>query len=113
MSSVAWTGSTPLFKLVTVYRMLWVNPRPEAPVAAVMFANPARQACPILIGLTAVVPSGAQAPPAADAARAQDLLRQGLAAAQERDEARARELLAQALAADRSLSGAHQALAES
>jgi hypothetical protein len=113
VSSVAWTGSTPLFKLVTVYRMLWVNPRPEAPVAAVRFANPARQACPILIGLTAVVPSGAQAPPAADAARAQDLLRQGLAAAQERDEARARELLAQALAADRSLSGAHQALAES
>ena len=113
VSNVAWTGSTPLFRLVAVYRMLWVNPRPEEPVAAVRFANPARQACPILLGLTAVVRPGSQAPQATDAMRAQELLRQGLAAAQARDEARARDLLTQALQADPSLSGAHQALAES
>lgn len=111
VSSVAWTGSTPLFKLVTVYRMLWVNPRPETPVTAVRFANPAGHACPILLGLTAVTASGTpQVPP--QTARAQDLLKQGLSAVQQGDDKRAQDLLGQALAADGSLAAAHQARAE-
>ena len=112
VTNVAWTGSTPLFKLVAVYRMLWVNPRPETPVAAVRFANPAGQAQPILLGLTAMTSGGAPQV-AVETAKAQDLLKQGLAAAQQGDARQAQELFRQALAADASLGAAHQALAES
>jgi len=111
VTNVAWTGTTPLFPLVAVYRMLWVNPRPQTPVAAVRFSNPAGQAQPILLGLTAVT-SGEKPQVAAETARAQDLLKQGLAAVQQGDAKSGQDLLRQALAADGSLAGAHQALAE-
>jgi len=111
-SVVAWTGSCPMFSVVGLYRMLWVNPRPEVAVRAVRFANPARSAVPVLLGLTAVVPreSNVQVPQAS--ATAQALLAQATQAAEAKDDARAHTLLQEALAADPSLSAAHQALAD-
>ncbi|MBT3374496.1 MAG: hypothetical protein HN742_36030 [Lentisphaerae bacterium] len=50
---VGWTGSTPMWPLVGVYRMLWVNPRPDVPIKAIRFANPVRRSVPMLLGLTA------------------------------------------------------------
>jgi hypothetical protein len=111
-SVVAWTGSNPMFSLVAVYRMLWVNPRPEVAVKAVRFANPRRSAVPIWMGLTAVV-SGEQAPQApADVAKAVDLLAQANKALEAGQNDQALALLQQAIASAPTLSAPRQALAE-
>lgn len=114
LSKVAWTGTTEVFPVVSVFQMLWVNPTPEKKVKAVRFANPGGDGCPILISLTAVVQGGAQ--PATAAARnpalARELLGKGQAALDQARNAEARELLKQALQADPSLEMAHQLLCD-
>jgi tetratricopeptide (TPR) repeat protein len=111
-SIVAWQGSCPMFKTIGVYRMLWVNPRPDVPVKAIRFSNPTGEVVPILMGLTAAVHGGRTAGATADAAGAQALLARAkeALAAQRLDEAAG--LLKQAVAADPTLSAAHQALAD-
>lgn len=110
-SHIAWTGTTKVFPVASVFQMLWVNPRPEVPVKAVRFANPKRTACPILIALTAVVlDEQAVADRKAAQARSQKLLEQGLAAIDAGKTSEARDLLQKSLAADPSCTAAYQAL---
>jgi hypothetical protein len=109
VSAVAWSGSTKMFAVVAVYRMTWVNPRPEATIRALRFAHPSRQGVPILMGLTAIVGPDQKQPAQAATGRAQELFAQ---AAREPDSGKAKALLQQAVAADAGLSAAHQALAD-
>jgi hypothetical protein len=112
-SSVAWTGSCPTFREIAVYKMLWVNPRPEAVVKAVRFANPARIAVPVLLGLTAVVPQESHLPQSpASVQQARKLLAEALDAVKQGQDRTAEKLLKQTLAADPSLTAAHQALGD-
>ena len=109
-SAVAWTGSVKMFLSgpMAVYRMTWVNPRPEIPIKALRFAHPTRLGVPVLMGLTAILgPDQKQTAQAADKAR--ELFAQ---AVKESDAGKARELLKQAIAADAGMSAAHQALAD-
>jgi hypothetical protein len=112
-SSIAWTGSCPRFRQIALYKMLWVNPRPEAAIRAVRFANPSRKCVPVLLALTGIVAKEAKSPstPAA-AQKARDLLAQALQAVQDHDDAKARGLLRDSIAADPSLATAHQALCD-
>ena len=110
-SRIAWTGTTKLFPVVSVFQMLWVNPRPETPVKSVRFANPKRVACPILIALTAVVPDEkAVMDRKAAQTRAQRLLDQGLAAFDAGQDIEARNLLEKALTEDPSRDAVYRAL---
>jgi hypothetical protein len=111
-SMVAWTGSCPMFPLIGVYRMLWVNPKPALPVKAVRFANPTLKAVPVLLGLTVAVSkdSKSQAPDAL--AKAQALLVQASQATEAKDDVAAEKLLKDATALDPTLTAAHQALAD-
>ena len=111
-SIVAWKGSCPMFSALGVYRMLWVNPRPDAPVRAIRFSNPVGESVPILMGLTAAVRGDRPVEVAADAARAQTLLGQAKQAVDGQRLDEAEGLLRQAVAADPTLSAAHQALAD-
>ena len=110
-SHIAWTGSTKLFPVISVFQMLWVNPRPEAAVKSVCFTNPKRSACPILIALTAVVPDErAVQDRKAARARAKQLLDQGVAAFDAGKDVTARELLQKAIVEDPSREAAYRAL---
>jgi hypothetical protein len=112
-SSVAWTGSCPMFRQIALYKMLWVNPRPETEIRAVRFANPSHKGVPVLLALTGIVAKDAKSTPTPAAAqKAHDLLAQALRAVQEGDEAKARRLLKDSIAADPSLTTAHQALCD-
>ncbi len=53
-SVIAWTGKNEVFPLVGVFRMLWVNPRPDVPVKQVRFGGPLISV-PMLVGMTAAV----------------------------------------------------------
>jgi len=108
VSAVAWSGSNKMFASIAAYRMTWVNPRPQAPVKALRFAHPSRQGVPVLMALTAIVPSD-QPQAAQSADKARDLFSQ---AASETNPVKARELLKQAVAADPGLTAAQQALAD-
>jgi hypothetical protein len=110
-SRIAWTGTTKVFPVVSVFQMLWVNPNPQAPVKAVRFANPKRTACPILISLTAVVrDEKAAADRAAAQTRAQALLDRGMAAFSAGRDSEARDLLQQSLREDSAREAAYRAL---
>lgn len=113
-SRVAWTGTTEMFPLVCVFQMLWVNPKPEAPVKAVRFANPAKTACTILISLTAAVRPGKAdiEAMAAAQAKAKEWLKTGIASLDAGREADARQAFQEAVKADPKLDAAHQRLCE-
>ena len=90
-SRVAWTGTTPLFPVICVSQMLWVNPRPDVPVKALRFSNPPRICCPALIAVTAAVKPGKADVEAAAASQAKrEALKRGLAAADAGKDADAR-----------------------
>jgi hypothetical protein len=110
-SKVAWTGAAKMFPTVSVYQMLWVNPRPAVPIKAVRFDNPGRAACPILIAVTAGV-KGEAPPVTADRAKAEALLAQAQRALDDKRDADAKGLLQQALALDGRLWRAHERLAD-
>ncbi len=110
-SAVAWTGSCKMFSVIGVYRMIWVNPRPDAPIKALRFAHPTRQAVPVLMALTTIVAADQKV--AAEAAeKARELLSKALQALQSNDLRTARDLLQQALKTDGTLAAAHQALGD-
>ena len=113
-SRVVWTGTTELFPVISVCQMLWVNPRPEVPIKAVRFANPAKSMCPVLIGLTAAVRPGKanlQAIAAAQS-KARQRLSDGIAAAEAGKDAAARTAFQEALKADPKLDAAYQRLCD-
>jgi hypothetical protein len=103
-SSVAWTGSCPAFTGVSIYKMLWVNPRPEQPVKVVrVVKNPEHGGVPLLLGLTAVVPRAGAAvvkAPVADPVRAQTKTAEAQKALAAKDLALAERLAREAIAAD-------------
>jgi hypothetical protein len=110
-SAVAWTGSCKMFAVIGVYRMTWVNPRPDVPIKALRFAHPTRQGVPILMALTTIVAADQKV--AAEAAeKARELLTKALQALQSNDLKTAKDLLQQALKTDATLAAAHQALGD-
>ena len=112
-SAVAWTGSCPMFNIIGIYRMLWVNPKPEVPVKAVRFFKPGETGgVPVLLGLTAAVSRADNPQTKANAAKAREQLKEALKMLEAKDEAKAEKLLKDAIALDSSLSDAHQALAD-
>ena len=93
---VAWTGKCPRFPSISVYMTLWVNPQPDKPVVSVTFSNPARRAVVGLLGLTAVTKKDA-GQPAAELAKAKDLLNQAQQAIKAGKTDQAKTLLKQAV----------------
>jgi len=113
-SRVAWTGSCEMFPVISIYQMLWVNPKPDVPVKTVRFANPENLMCPALIALTAAVKPGKNDIKAlAEAqAKAQEWLQKGVAAMDAGKDTEAREAFQQAVKEDPKLDPAHQRLCE-
>jgi hypothetical protein len=113
-SRIAWTGTTPLFPVVSVFQMLWVNPKPEVPVKAVRFSNPQKAACPILIAISAAVKPGKADLEAVAAAqtKAKTWLAKGIAAMDAGKESEAKQALQQAIKEDPHFDAAHQRLCE-
>ncbi|MCY2995330.1 MAG: hypothetical protein NTY19_46825 [Planctomycetota bacterium] len=110
-SNVAWTGSNPVLSHLTLYRMLWVNPKPEVAVKAVRFAGNGH-ATLMLAGVTAAVAKGQIATPPGQLAKAREALAAATGAVEAGRLDEARRLLEAAIAADSGLSAAHQALGE-
>ena len=92
--------------------MLWVNPKPDANVKAVRFANPVDQAVPALIGLTAAVKKDVKGNGWRTIAKAQELLNQATGAIEANKMDEGKTLLKQAIEASPALDAAHQALAD-
>jgi len=107
----AWTGSCPMFPKVTVYRKLWVNPKPEVPITAVHYTIADKGAVPILVGMTLAVRKDPQEA-AAERAKAEALLAQARAALDAGKLQNGRDLLSQAVAVDMKLWAAYETLAE-
>ncbi len=113
-SRVAWTGTSPIFPVICVCQMLWVNPKPDVPVKAVRFANPPKNMCPVLIAVTAALKPGKAdiEGMAAAVIKARECLKKGIDAADAGKDAEARDAFEQALKADPNLDAAHQRLCE-
>jgi hypothetical protein len=125
-STLAWTGSTPRYPLIGVYRMEWVNPWPDKPVDSVTFSlPPGRGGLPMLLALTAVVredetaakrkkgePAVARGVTAGQAAQARQQGEAAAAALREGNEARARTLAEAALNLDPACEEAHTVRAD-
>ena len=111
-SVVAWTGKCPMFPTISVYRMLWVNPRPTLAVKAIRFSNPTMDPVPILMALTAVVGKGQSTETPQILAQMRELLaKAGKLAAEKHDDA-ALPILKQAVALDPTMTAAQQALVD-
>ena len=110
--AIAWTGSNDEFPLLGVYRMLWVNPRPETPIKEVVFANPEMKSFPVLIGITAAARRETLPVSFGDAARAKKSLEDGRAAFKNNRLDDAFRLLREAVVLDPSQKDAYQALAD-
>jgi len=100
--------------VVSVFQMLWVNPKPEVPVKAVRFSNPQKAACPILIAISAAVKPGKADLEAVAAAqtKAKTWLAKGIAAMDAGKESEAKQALQQAIKEDPHFDAAHQRLCE-
>jgi beta-galactosidase len=109
-SVIAWTGRNLVFPRVGVYRMLWVNPRPDVPLKRLVFSNPRLAAVLGLFGVTAAVSRNSLKPATDRTANAQALFEKGRAAAGENRLEEALRLLRQSLAADPTLGDAYRAL---
>jgi len=110
-SVIAWTGSNEIFPLIGVYRMTWVNEKPDVPIKSVTFLTPEMKSVPVLLGLTAAVKKGQFAAPPENAARAKKLLADGKAAFAKSQLDDARKMLKDAISIDPSLPETYQALA--
>jgi predicted negative regulator of RcsB-dependent stress response len=110
-SNVAWTGSNQIFSTITIYRMLWVNPKPQVAVKAIRFASNGNASL-MLAGLTAVLAQGQQDTTPAQLAQARAAL---LDAGKALDAGKldvAEKLLRAAISGDPSLTAARQSLAD-
>jgi hypothetical protein len=111
-ASIVWTGSTDAFPMTGVYRMLWVNPKPETSVKEIVFSNPEKKAFPVLLGVTAAARRETVPVPPEVAARAKKALEDGKAAFQGNRIDDACRLLRDAVVLDPSLRDAYPALAD-
>jgi hypothetical protein len=112
-SSVAWTGSCEMFAGVAVYKMLWVNPRPDVPVKAIRYYKTGDMpGVPILMGLTSVLRREFKALTPTEQQQVRQLIAQGDKAAKEKDLAGAETLIRQAMALDPTAWDAFQKLAD-
>lgn len=108
-SVAAWIGKNDTFPIVSVYRMLWVNPRPDVPVKQVHYANPRMGCVSILVGMTAAVKPGGLGRAAGPAGTA-ELLSQARAADTANQLEEALRLYRQAVSADPTLEDAYPAM---
>jgi len=111
-ADIAWTGSNDQFPMTGVYRMLWVNHKPETAIKELIFSNPERTSIPVLIGITAAVRKETMPVSPEDAVRAKKSLEEGRTAFQNDRIDDARRLLRDAVVLDPSLQEAYQALAD-
>jgi hypothetical protein len=111
-ADIAWTGSSDVVPMAGVYRMLWVNHKPETPIKALVFSNPEMKAFPVLVGLTAAARRETLPVTPENAAKAGKLLADGRAAFKADKLDDARRLLREAVLLDPSLRDAYQALAD-
>jgi tetratricopeptide (TPR) repeat protein len=111
-AEIAWTGSDGQHPITAVYRMLWVNHRPETPIKEVVFSNPEAKSVPVLIGVTAAARRETIPVPPEQAARAQQAFQKGKTAFQQGRPDEAFNHLRDAVVADPALKDAYQALAD-
>jgi hypothetical protein len=109
-SIFAWTGKCPMFPTISAFRMLWVNPKPDQPVKAIRFSNPAGEPVPILIALTAALAKGQNAEPPKNLVEIRDLLAQGAKLAADKKDKESIEVVKKAVAIDPTFTTSHQAL---
>jgi hypothetical protein len=110
-SNVAWTGSNEIFPIIQVFRMLWVNPRPQAAVKAIRFVS-SGNATLVLAGLTAVLAQGQQDVTPAEIAKARASLSEAAKAVDAGKLDEAEKLLLSSVKDDPALTAARQALAD-
>ena len=111
-SNVAWTGKCKMFPSISVYRMLWVNPKPDVPIKAVRFSNPSLETVPILMAMTAAVAKGQSTETPKNLADIRDLLNQASKLAADNKDKDAIELVKKAVAMDPTQTTSQQALAD-
>jgi hypothetical protein len=112
-SSVAWTGSSETFPVIAVYKMLWVNPRPDVPVRAIRyFKTPDMMSVHALMGLTALLKKDLKPLSPEEMARVRDLVGKAAAAVKSKDNDAAEKLFRQALAMAPKQWDAYQQLAD-
>jgi hypothetical protein len=100
-TSVAWTGSSTMWPVVSVFKTLWVNPKPEVKVKAVRYyKTPGWVSVHILMGLTAVLKMDVRALSPAEQAQVAALVAKGAEAVGRKDLAAAEKLFREALAMD-------------
>jgi hypothetical protein len=111
-SNVAWTGKCKMFPSISVYRMLWVNPKPDVAVKAVRFSNPSLDPVPILMAMTAAVAKGQSTETPKNLAQIRDLLNEAAKLVAEKIDDKAIEKVKQAVALDPTQTTSQQALAD-
>lgn len=112
-STVAWTGSCDMFPAIAVYKMLWVNPRPDVEVKSIRyFKTPEMLGVPILMGVTSVLQRELKVLTPAQQQEVRQLLVQSDQSAKAKDLAAAEKLLRQAVAIDPKAWEAFQKLAD-
>ena len=111
-AEIVWTGSNDEFPMTGVYRMLWVNHKPETPVKEIVFSNPEMKSFPVLIGITAAARKETVPVSPENAARAKKSLEDGRAAFQGEKNDDACRLLREASVLDPSLKETYQVLAD-
>ena len=109
---VAWTGKCPMFPTISVYRMLWVNPRPEVAVKAIRFSNPTMDPVPILVAMTAALAKGQSTETPKNLADIRDLLNEAGKLIAEKNDPKAIEKVKAAVALDPTQTTSQQALAD-
>ena len=112
-SSVAWTGSSDMFPVVSVYKMLWINPRPEVSVKAIRyFKTPEMITVHILMGITGVLKREIKPITPEDLAKIADLMKRGAEAVKNKDNDSAEQLFRKVIAMDPRKWDAYQQLAD-
>ncbi len=112
-SSVAWTGSSSMFPVVAVYKMLWVNPKPEVPVKAIRYFKTREMiTVHMFMGLTSVLKREVRKLSPEERTHLADLMKQASEAAKKKDNATAEKLFRQALSLDSQSWEVYQQLAD-
>ena len=112
-SSVAWTGSSDMISVATIYKMRWINPRPEVAIKAIRyFKTPEMIGVHTLMGLTSFLKREMKQPSADELAKIADLMKRGAEAAKNKDNDTAETLFRQVINLDPRKWDAYQQLAD-
>jgi len=113
LSSVAWTGSSDLVPVASIYKMRWINPWPEVSVKAIRFLKtPEMDGVHALMGLTSVLKRAAKQFTPGELTKIAELTKQGAEAAKNRDNETAEKLFRQVIAMDPKKWDTYQQLAD-